>query len=394
MEKDTVTQTDDVPQMDHMRENEVQESFWQAAMNHKLVLVHCLAAFSAGAVFGYDNVASAASVSMPAFQIYFGAVTPAGALYLPSIWTSLWTAMSALFQAFGGMSSAPVADKFGRKWVCVAVCFLSVAGVIMQYMAESRGLLLGGKMVNGFAVGSLLSTATAWASEISPVRLRGPVQSGIVLFTTLMQGIGLVVIRCYATDLTPHAFRVVFAVMFAWPVLTAILFSFMPESPTWLVLKGRNEQAKRSLSRLYGSESDIGTRLSALEREIEHENQLADEHGTGSYLDLLKGTTLMRTLTVMWLFIGAGLNGAALLAQNPYFLIVAGLEPVHTYDIGIGGFGLAVLTIVASWFYMEKFGRRSIWLAGVVGNIIVMAIIGALYYVPGSSGLYAIAVLM
>lgn len=42
-----------------------------------------------------------------------------------------------------------------------------------QFAATSRGMLLAGKMVNGLAIGCLFATATAWASEISAMRLRG-----------------------------------------------------------------------------------------------------------------------------------------------------------------------------------------------------------------------------
>jgi hypothetical protein len=111
-------------------------------------------------------------------------------------------------------------------------------------------------------------------------------------------------------------------------------------------------------------------------------------------MDAFKGSNLRRTLTVMWIFIGVGLNGASLLSQNIYFLIVAGLEPIHCYDVGIGGFGLAVVAIIASWFYMEKFGRRSLWLIGAAGNFIAMLIIGALYYAHNGASLWAIAIVM
>jgi ABC-type Fe3+-siderophore transport system permease subunit len=94
------------------------------------------------------------------------------------------------------------------------------------------------------------------------------------------------------------------------------------------------------------------------------------------------------------LFLAAGLNGASLLSQNTYFLIIAGLPAVHAFDVGIGGFGLAVIAIVFSWFFMERFGRRCIWLVGVAVNIVVMAIIGGLHYSTSQGSLWAIAILM
>ncbi|KAH8652259.1 major facilitator superfamily domain-containing protein [Xylariales sp. PMI_506] len=334
-------------------------------VTHRRILLHCAAAFCAGMVFGYDTVVNPASISMPGFLLYFGDVSNVGSLYLPSIWTSLWVAMSSFTQAIGGAGIGILSDRIGRKWCCVGVCAVSFAGVAVQYCAVTRGALLAGKMVNGLAIGCLTASSTAWASKISPVRLRGPIQSAIVLFTVLLQGIGLVLCRVYVTDLTESSFRHVKA-----------------------------EAARKTLERLYGPNNSIDARLATLSREIEQEAHETRNSGTGSYISAFQGSNRRRTLTVIWMFWGLGLNGAAFLAQNIYFLIIAGLEPVHKFDIGVGGFGLAALVIIGSWFYMEKMGRRSLWLIGCVGNCLCMIVIGALYYAPGSGPLWAIAILM
>ncbi|KAF1926886.1 general substrate transporter [Didymella exigua CBS 183.55] len=375
-------------------EKERDQSLWASAMSHKRILAHSLAALLAGGVFGYDSVINGASLSMPAFLLYFGEHTATGSLFVPSIWASLWTAMSYLLQAIGGFGIGFVSDRIGRKWACVAASCISIVGVGVQFAATSRGMLLGGKMINGFAIGCIFASATAWASEISPLRLRGPMQSSIVLFMVLMQAIGLITIRVYISNLTPHAFRMVFALQWIWPAAAGLAFLVMPESPNFLVQRGKIDAAKKALQRLYGSQNHINARLAVIRKQVDQERLQSEAHGDASYLELFSGTNFKRTFTVIWLFLATGLNGAALLSQNIYFLIIAGLPAIHGFDVGIGGFGLAVVAIVLSWFYMEKFGRRSLWLAGVGGNIVVMAIIGALDYSPAKGSLWAIAILM
>ena len=223
-------------------------TLWQAMKTFHRIVFLSFAAACAGMTFGYDVIVNGASLSLPSFLIYFGAVTPAHTLYLPSIWTSLFSAMSALFQAVGGIAAAPISDRFGRKLVVMGFCLISAGGVAIQFAAANRGTLLAGKMVNGFAIGGILSVATTWASEISPVRLRGPIQSGIVLFTVLMQALGLLVIRQHVTLIEPSSFRTVFAIQWAFCGLTGILFAFVPESPTWLILKERDDQARKSVA--------------------------------------------------------------------------------------------------------------------------------------------------
>lgn len=117
-------------------------------------------------MFGYDAVANGATIAMPAFILYFGEVAAAGQDYLPSIWTSLWTAMSGLAQALGGFGIGFIIDRFGRKWTAVACSVLSIIGVAVQYTASTSGSLLAGKMINGVAIGALFTIGTSWASEV------------------------------------------------------------------------------------------------------------------------------------------------------------------------------------------------------------------------------------
>ena len=93
---------------------------------------------------------------------------------------------------------------------------------------------------------------------------------------------------------------------------------------------------------------------------------------------------------------GNGLIGSAFLTQNIYFLSLAGLSVIHCFDINIAGFGVTLLIIPCSWHLGDKLGRRPLYLIGVVGNVIGMAIVGGLGYAPLSNkgAIWALAVLM
>ena len=103
---------------------------------------------------------------MPSFFLYYGSIGPEGP-YLPSIWTSLWVAMSSLAQAVGAFTIGYVTDRFGRKWPASAVSALTIAGTAVQYYSTNRGVLLGGKIINGFGIGASMAVATTYASEVS-----------------------------------------------------------------------------------------------------------------------------------------------------------------------------------------------------------------------------------
>lgn len=164
-------------------------------------------------------------------------------------------------------------------------------------------------------------------------------------------------------------------------------------SPNYLLLRGRKEAARHSISRLYGRNSSVDARLAHLQSGIQHELE-RDDHS--SYLDCFKGTDRKRTLTVCLLMFGNGLIGSAFLTQNIYFLILAGLPAIHCFDINLGGFGIALLIIPCSWYFGDKLGRRPLYLVGVVGNAIGMAVVGGLGYAPSSNKVatWTVAVLL
>lgn len=371
------------------------QGIWQSVKANKASLLFMLAAYSCAAVYGYDTIANGATLAVPAFELYFGHYDAAlKELYLDSIWTSLWSSMTNVGSILGSAIAGPVSQKFGRRYAGMAFGAVTTVGVVVQYTSTAKGTLLAGKMINGFAVGGLLAVGTTYASEISPPRLRGILLGGLAFFIIAMQCIGLGVVRSFVPDTRPSAFRTVFALQWVVGALPIICFLFVPESPTYLVMKGRRAAAHSSLSRLYGKDNSIDARLAHLQAGILRELQ-KDASTDASYLDCFKGTDLKRTLTVCLLMFGNGLIGTAFLTQNIYFITLAGLPVIHAFDINIAGFGLALIIMPLTWLFGDRIGRRPLYLVGVIGNILGLATVGGLGYATSKSGpVWAIAVLM
>ncbi|KAJ5721956.1 MFS general substrate transporter [Penicillium malachiteum] len=354
-----------------LEEEERQLTIWQSDKAHRGALLICCIPFCGASLYGYDSIVNGATLSMPAFLLYFGNIDASGA-YLPSIWTSLWNAMSLLCQAVGAFFIGFITDRFGRKWPACCAAMLTIAGTAMQFTAESRGLLLGGKMVNGFGIGAVTAVSATYASEIAPLKLKGPVQQALVLFYVFMMALGLGIIRVFVPEMSPHSFRSVFAIQWAVGGLTIIAYALAPESPNYLIAKGQLLNAHKVMSLIYGQDNSIDDRL--------------------TYLN--KGPDLRRTLTVMFVYTAQNWGGAALLAQSIYFLNIAGLPSIHVFDVSIGGFGLALIIIVLSWLFNDKASCRNVLLVACILNFLIMLVIGVLYYVPGDGGVWGIAVLM
>jgi hypothetical protein len=164
-------------------------------------------------------------------------------------------------------------------------------------------------------------------------------------------------------------------------------------SPLWLIRKQKIDRARKVMQRLYGP-NDSEERLAREIHIVRIENENASLSPEITWMSCFRGTDSKRTATTALLFSLTNLAGAAFLSQNIYFLITAGLEAVHSFDIGIGGFAFAAILIACSGLYLQKVSRRNAIIGGLIFNLVFMIIIGALYFAPGRGAIWAIAILM
>lgn len=96
-----------------------------------------------------------------------------------------------------------------------------------------------------------------------------------------------------------------------------VLLFFAPESPWWLIRRGRKEEALRSIKRL-GSDSheQAQQKLAMIERTVEIEAQMG---GSPTLLDLLKGTDLRRTIITCLIYASQNFAGNLIANQATYF---------------------------------------------------------------------------
>ncbi|KAF7550516.1 hypothetical protein G7Z17_g5674 [Cylindrodendrum hubeiense] len=317
-------------------------SVWENAKRHWRPMLIASVGVTSAMVSGFDVVANSASISMPSFLIYFGSMGPTG-YYLPSIWTSLWTAMSALMQAFGAIANGWVTDRLGRN--------------ILQ------------KMLSGVDIGALMAVATTYIGDVVPLKLCAPIQTGLVLFIIFMQDLALGIVRIFVPIVEESAFRNVIAIQWAVGGLSAVAWAVVPESPAWLISRGKFDAARKAMRQIYGSSNSPEDRYENLKHVIQLElEQQADKSCTS--ITCFQGHNLKRTMTVAFLYSTTNIGGAPLLAQNIYFLIIAGLEAVHCFDIGIGGFGLAILLVAAGGLHWAT-SKGVLWAIAVIMNVLI-----------------------
>ncbi|KAJ8709129.1 hypothetical protein PYW07_008955 [Mythimna separata] len=158
---------------------------------------------------------------------------------------SWFGSMAFLCQPLGSIFSGPLLDHFGRKKALFLVNIPHVVAWLLMYYAWDVPSLFIGNALLGIGTGIMEAPSVTYIGEISDPSVRG-------ILTTLTNGFtatGMFVAYLLGTVLP---WRQAALVALTVPLATMALVLFVPETPIWLLSKGRQKEALRSLCRLRG----------------------------------------------------------------------------------------------------------------------------------------------
>ncbi|EXF81338.1 sugar porter family MFS transporter [Colletotrichum fioriniae PJ7] len=184
----------------------------------------------------------------------------------------------------------------------------------------------------------------------------------------------------YESKRDPSAYRVPIALQWMFPTPLAILLFLAPESPWWLVRKGRLEEAAVSVRRLGRSSAvaNIEESVAMMRRTIELEKDVKDP----SYAELFKGTDRYRTLIVCGVYAAQNLTGNLIANQAVYFFRQAGIGSQLAFALGLITSALQTVFVMLSWILTTYLGRRTIYVWGSLINVAFLIALG----IAGSVG--------
>ncbi|KAG7376073.1 hypothetical protein PHYBOEH_001845 [Phytophthora boehmeriae] len=153
----------------------------------------------------------------------------------------------------GSLLCGQFSNKYGRKRLMMTNCLFMIAGAVLQASALSIKMFIGGRVVSGIASGGATGVIPGFISEISPPTLRSSLGVGFQIAITL--GNFLVAVTFFFAD-TSSGWRYIAG----FPIVLGTLFLILApivivESPAWLLMMGKTQQAERELARLFGQEN-------------------------------------------------------------------------------------------------------------------------------------------
>ncbi|KAJ8606957.1 hypothetical protein MRB53_040622 [Persea americana] len=250
--------------------------------------------------------------------------------------------------------------------------------IFIAFFAKNTATLLVAQILSGLPWGVFQTLSTAYAADVMPVNLRAYLTSTVNMFWLIGQVISLGVVRGFINNTTVWSYRIPWSLQWAFAVPLVVAVSFAPESPWWLVRKGRYNDARTSLLRLT-RRGDTALNVDETITLMRQTNAV-EEHAQGnsgtSYFDCFRGTDLRRTEIACMVWAIQNLSGGSLTGYAVYFFVQAGFAARRAFTLSVGMYGLAIVGGIISWILMRYCGRRTLYLAGTVGCVAVLLVGG------------------
>lgn len=274
----------------------------------------------------------------------------------------------------GGMAGLPLTiyfvDRIGRQKTIIGACITSLIAWILIAVANSVELLLVARFLTGLAGDVNFVAAPMYIAEIADQKIRGFL-SGIIY---LMMLLGILVIYSVGPFVPVYASCIVGILLLLFELLT---YPFMPESPYYLLGKGKRDAAQKSLRRLRGT-MDVDKELQEIEQAVERQRS---ERGRPQDLILIKSNR--KALIIMTVLNGAQhFSSISVILMNLHVILeAAGSTYINSNVAGIIFAACMFISAASASFIIDKYGRKilltlSSLLTGV--SLLVIAIYFAL----------------
>ncbi|KAH8682090.1 general substrate transporter [Xylariales sp. PMI_506] len=337
-------------------------SFWAFIMSFTIIME------------SYDVFLCNNFVALDAFKNKFGEYDPVTkSNVIVTSWQSALQVSGQLGALIGVFVAGPLTSRIGYRWATFSGLMLLNAFIFVFYYAETMPVIFAAQILEGIPWGIFIANAPAYCSEIVPIQLRAPATQMLQMFWAIGSIIVNAVVYVYNPVEGPSAWKIPIALQWMFPTPLAILIYFAPESPWWLVRKGRLEEAAKSVGRLgRKSRLNVNETVAMMRRTVELEKSEKEPN----HLELFRGTDLYRTLIVCGVYAAQNLTGNLIANQAVYFFQQAGMDSNTSFALGLITSALQMIFVMLSWILTTYLGRRTIYVWGSLINTVFLIILG------------------
>jgi len=348
-----------------------------------LTLLACIGGF----LFGYDTAVIGSVLDFIPYD-------------LGDLATGYLVAGASLGAAVGAFVAGPLTDRFGRKSLLIADASIYAIGAILSAVALNEAMLLGSRTLIGLAVGADSAIATAYIAEFAPAGKRG--QLSIIQQWMITIGIFssyLIALAVFAiappTAADSVDWRVILGLGAVPAVIAVLLRAKMPESPRWLLHKGRVTDAVKALAQLGISVTENDARETADELAA-RERQQRQQHKHRWTPGVKRAMVVVCVFFVFQQITGINVPfyyGPQLLGDE----FASGSGAVEGAIAGLQAAAiLGAVNVVATYFgfrWIDKLGRRPLAMVGYLGMAVFMTVAAiGVAYLTGTPKIFVVMV--
>lgn len=279
------------------------------------------------------------------------------------------------------MTAGVICDAIGRKRTLLVIAFLYLLSALASAFAVSVEMLIAARFIGGLAFCSLM-IAPMYIAEISRPEARGKMvsvnQLNIVVGFSAAYFANYYILQLSQSDAAWISSLGIDENTWRWmlglevlPALAYFLLLFtLPESPRWLTLKNRVEEARSVLHKLF-DKSEVETQLEEIEETV-----AAEEPPLSAKIKMLFSPALKLSLAI-GLIAGisqqvTGVNAIYFYAPSVFEQSGVGTNAAFMQSVWIGIINV-IFTVVAMIF-IDRLGRKPLLIAGLTGVVISMSV--------------------
>ena len=357
----------------------------KSKVNFSYLIFLSVVAALGGFLFGYDAAVISGTISQVTARFS-----------LDEIQVGWFVGCALIGSITGVLMAGKLSDRWGRKvTMLVAAVFFSVSGIACAFVGSFEQLAVA-RILGGIGIGVVSIVSPLYISEVSIAQYRGRLVSLYQLAVTIgflgayLTNFQLLHFSQSGAVLNTGWMNLVFVSevwrgMLGFCSLPAILFFciifFIPESPRWLILKGRDERAVGIFRKIYLSEVEVDTQLqdtkSVVQSETKSDWKFLLQPG------IFKAVLIGAAIAILGQFMGVN----AVLYYGPTIFEEAGLSGGDALFSQVLVGIVNVVTTVIAVFIIDKVGRKKLVYYGVSGMVLSLLLIGFYFHFSESMGL-------
>ncbi|PSK33542.1 hypothetical protein B9Z65_7429 [Elsinoe australis] len=303
-------------------------------------------------------------------------------LHLTAQQNSLVNSGMPLGAVGGAIILSPCNEYLGRRWSIIISCILYTIGAALEAGAINYGMIVTGRVILGFGVGLEGGTVPVYVAETVERRLRGNLVSLYQFNIALGEVLGYAVAAMFLKVEGNWRYILGSSLVFSTIMLAGMLV--LPESPRWLMHKGRPVDAFRVWKRIRGTETmDSREEFFVMKLSTEEEQAIVAQNATRNFpwMDLFTVPRARRAFVYanIMIFLGQFTGINAIMYYLSVLMSQVGFDKYESNYMALVGGGSLLIGTIPAIFLMETCGRRFWAIAMLPGFFIGLVLVGVSY---------------